>query len=491
MRRRSFLTGLGSLGGAAIATHLGLFQWCTSKVLGAPALPGQRGAKPRIQVGFCQAGPGDLLETGWSGKAYDNDASQATYTRTLQEAADRLGIDLKVQSSRLRNHETADAFLQEALTRQSDGVVLVNMDGHVYGIQAVHRILDQRGDRPLPILAFVPHGTLHSNPGVYQRFREAPHCFVAASANIDWLGTGLRLLKARWQMAQTRLAVVTGTADERKRLAPLGTVLQYTPIQKYVAAYDASEESDEVREIARLYHGQASGMVEPSREDLIQAARAYVASRRLLDETGCHGITMDCFPHVAKRRQPYIFPPCLAFMQLLDEGTTGGCEADVFPALTELLSSYLLGRPGFLHNPIYDTTRNLYAGAHCKAPSRMAGFDVPPDPYVIRSHHEADYGAVPQVLFKENQPATLWRFLSPDTIMLATGSILRNIDNHPADGVGGCRCAFEMALDDVQDVRDVRGHHKILTYGNHRHTIAAWGQLSGVTVEPITGPTRA
>ncbi len=56
-----------------------------------------------------------------------------------------------------------------------------------------------------------------------------------------------------------------------------------------------------------------------------------------------------------------------------------------------------------------DTVRNIYAGAHCKAPTRMAGFNEDPEPYLIRTHHEADYGAVPQVLFRENQPATLWR----------------------------------------------------------------------------------
>jgi hypothetical protein len=91
------------------------------------------------------------------------------------------------------------------------------------------------------------------------------------------------------------------------------------------------------------------------------------------------------------------------------------------------------------------------------------------------------------VLFKENQAATLWRFLSPDSLMIATGTILRNVDSRPDDGVGGCRCAFEMALDDVKDVRDVRGHHKILTYGKHLNTVRAWAQLSGVTVEHITG----
>jgi hypothetical protein len=489
--RRDFLASLGHLGGAAVAVNLGLFRWSTRSVLGAPRLPGEQGAKPLIRVAFCQAGPDDILQAGWPGLAYDDDASQALYTRTLERAAAELGVALDVRKERLGGHDAADVFLSETLERNADGIVLTNMDGHVYGIQAVHRILDQRGVRDLPVLVFVPHGTLHANPGVYQRFREAPHCFVGATAEVDWLAQGLRMLKARWQMAHSRLAVVTGDVEREETLDPLGTVLHYVPIQTYVDLYEGTGYSEEVRGIAELYEEMSRDILEPSRDDLRQAARAYVASRRLLDETGCHGVTMDCFPHVAKRRLPHIFPPCLAFMQLLDEGSTGGCEADVFPALTELLSSYLLGRPGFLHNPIYDTVRNIYAGAHCKAPTRMAGFDEDPEPYVIRTHHEADFGAVPQVLFTENQPATLWRFLSPDALMIATGTILRNVDSHPEDGIGGCRCAFEMALDDVRDVRDVRGHHKILTYGKHLHTVRAWAQLAGVRVEHITGGTVA
>jgi hypothetical protein len=134
IRRRSFLSGLGGLGGAALAFHLGLLKSSTTRVLGAPALPGGTGPRPRVHVGFCQAGPGDLLEAGWPGKAYDADASQALYTRTLERAATELGVDLQVQKLRLRNDATADAFLDAALGAEADGVVLTVMDGHVYGI---------------------------------------------------------------------------------------------------------------------------------------------------------------------------------------------------------------------------------------------------------------------------------------------------------------------------------------------------------------------
>jgi hypothetical protein len=53
-------------------------------------------------------------------------------------------------------------------------------------------------------------------------------------------------------MANTRMAVVTGDASREGRLDPLGTVLQYTPVQRYLDVYNATKASDEVREISRL-----------------------------------------------------------------------------------------------------------------------------------------------------------------------------------------------------------------------------------------------
>ncbi|MDW7760439.1 MAG: hypothetical protein SCM96_07360 [Acidobacteriota bacterium] len=71
--------------------------------------------------------------------------------------------------------------------------------------------------------------------------------------------------------------------------------------------------------------------------------------------------------------------------------------------------------------------------------------------------------------------------------MDAAGAILHNVDTRPDDGVGGCRTSFVMAMDDVKDVREIRGHHKVLTYGRHLHAVKAWAGLSGVGLEHITG----
>jgi hypothetical protein len=42
-------------------------------------------------------------------------------------------------------------------------------------------------------------------------------------------------------------------------------------------------------------------------------------------------------------------------------------------------------------------------------------------------------------------------------------------------------------MDDVADVRDIRGHHNLLVYGNHINELRAWSQLAGVRLEHATG----
>ncbi len=483
--RRQFLVRAGLAGGAAMALNSGLVQVSARQVMGRPMLPGDGPEKPLIRVGFLQSPPGVYREMGWPGKEYDSDASQALYTRTLEESAQAQGIILRIQDARIGDDAGVNALLASALEERAAGVLLINMEAQTYGVQGMYHFLKQRGDRrELPLLGFVPHGTLHHDPSDYEPFRAAPYCFMAASAEIGWLATGLRMLKARWQMANTRLAVVTGGEDREQTLEPLGTTLRYVPMQRYKEIEADAQGAEEIKEIARLYLENAKDRIEPSEEEVFNGARSYVAVRRLLDETKCHGVAINCFGPVTGQE---ILPPCLAFMQLLNEGSVGVCEADIYPGLTQLLSRYLLDRPGFLHNPIHDTTRNLYAGGHCTAPTRMAGFEEEPEPYILRSHHEAGFGAVPQVLLKKDQPATLWRFLSPESLMIATGTILRNVDTQRHDGTGGCRTSFVMAMDDVDDVRQIRGHHKVLTYGDNLHMVRAWADLAGVKLEHITG----
>ncbi len=66
-------------------------------------------------------------------------------------------------------------------------------------------------------------------------------------------------------------------------------------------------------------------------------------------------------------------------------------------------------------------------GAHCTAPTKMDGFDAPNSEYVLRSHHESDWGVAPQVLLREGQEVTMMKFVHPGELMACAGTLLEKL----------------------------------------------------------------
>ena len=469
--RRQFLARLGLAGGAALTIHSGLFGWSAGAVMGKPKVPGDSAAKPRIMVGFAR--PDFNRYYLWPGAGFPLDENQKLFTEIIEKAAEELGVTLLIEREPLKDNDAMNAFLAK-WGGEADGALVTQM-GREQRRAAVGHFLDARPEG-LPAVIFGPQGTRT------WRIEERPESFIGTTDNPQWLATALRMLKARWQMANTRLAVIRGNEEHEERLEPLGTTLHHMPLQWIRDAMRAAEGSDEAREIADRYIKDAVKIVEPSETDILNASRNYVANRMLMEEKGVHAVTTDCLGLVREGDGSLV--QCLAFCRLLDEGTCGGCEADVYPALTCLLSSYLLGRPGFMSNPVVHTATNEYVGTHCQTPTRMAGFNEPPHPFKIRPHHETQQGVTLQVDYAEKQPATLWRFLASDSLRVGTGTITRNArPEHHEDGIGGCQNGYAMEVDGVDDVRLMaRYSHPVLTYGKHRTTIAAWCQLAGINV---------
>ncbi len=470
--RRQFLARLGMAGGAAMAVHAGLFQWSTRVVMGMPKVPGDTGEKPRIMVGFAR--PDFERYHLWPGAGFPLDENQQLFTNIIEKAADELGVTVLVEKEPLKDNAAMDAFL-EKWGSEADGAIITQM-GREERRAAVGHFLDARTGENLPTIVYGPQGTRT------WRIEERPESFIGTTDNPQWLETAVRMLKARWQMSNTRLAVIRGDEDREERLEPLGTTLHYMPLQWLRDAMHAAEGSDEAREIAARYIENAVDIVEPNETDIQHASRNYVANRMLMEETGIHAMTTDCLGLVREGDGSLV--QCLAFCQLLDEGTCGGCEADVQPALTCLLSSYLLNKPGFMSNPVIHTATNEYIGTHCQTPTRMNGFDQPAHPFRIRPHHETQQGVTLQVDYAENQPATLWRFIADDTLRVGTGAITRNArPEHHEDGIGGCQNGYAMTVDGVEDVRLMAQYsHPVMTYGKHAVTIGAWCQLAGIDV---------
>ncbi len=483
--RRHFLARFGMAGGAMLFSSRAFSHFAPEGLLSPPGVPGDGTVKPRIHVAFSRRLDDYSDWMSSPGAAYDPSASQMAYTEVLEKAAARQGVNLHFRTKPLRDQECVNQFLREVKAKQADSALIVVMQSRSYGWDQVDHFLKAR-DEDFPAIVYAPRGTYFRTSHL-RRYQDTPRFFLGATHDINWLETGLRTLRALWQIEHTNFAVVGGDREYEEKLKPTGLTLRHIPLNSYVEAFRATQGMAEAETIAREYRDKVREIVEPTADDMIESARTYLASRRIMEEYGCHALTLDCLSLVRNPDTPTCPPPCLAFSRLLNERTCGCCERDTSAGLLLLLSSYLLDKPGFMHNATPFTVRNTYGGTHCTAPTLMSGFDGAEDPYQLRSHAESDVGVAPQVMFRENHPGTLMQFIRPGRLRLATGVILKSIVTQPASGGGGCRTGMEMAMDDVDNVLDItEDRHNVLVYGRHLHEIRAWGKLAGVQVEHFT-----
>jgi hypothetical protein len=130
-----------------------------------------------------------------------------------------------------------------------------------------------------------------------------------------------------------------------------------------------------------------------------------------------------------------------------------------------------------MNDPVPETVKNLLIASHCTSGTRLAGFDQPPAPYILRNHSESALGVSMQVLWPAGEPVTLVRFTGPNEMIIDTGKVVSNVDTPPA---GGCRTSVEIAMDHIEDCRDVKGFHQVVVLGNHRRVLEGFCELYGI-----------
>lgn len=467
LSRRGFLKAAGA---SAVAAHAVLHELSSSLYAIETRPPG----KARVFAAFARPNVKSYY-MGWPGAAYDIAGHQKQYTQVIEKAAEKMGIDVDLTEEPLHDGKTLAAFLAKVEQGKPDGVLITNMSLNS-GWREANAFLDKRG--AVPTVVFSPMGT--SFTGHLQHGRRAKNAFVGATQDVGWLVTALRMLNTVWQMSKARICIVSGNRTADRQLEVIGTTLHYIPRSRFPEELKKIELSDEVRQIAAYYRKEASKIVEPKEDDLLNAVKNYLACRRILEAEKCQGISIDCLGLIGGRQIPC--PPCIAFSRLLDEGSIGTCEADWNAAISQLLTAYLLGRPGFMQDPAPNSVHNTLMGAHCTCATKLDGFDKPHEPFILRSHSESDLGVAPQVLWRKGQKITLMKFTGPNRIILGTGRVLRNIDTPPS---GGCRTSLEVTVDGVADARDVKGFHQLFIYGDFENLYKAYAQLAGIEVVHI------
>ena len=141
----------------------------------------------------------------------------------------------------------------------------------------------------------------------------------------------------------------------------------------------------EAEKVAQTILKRAKGVVEPSDADMLEAAKAYLAIKRICQEERLDAMTIRCFDIVKACGTT----SCLALALLNDEGIVAGCEGDMQTLMSMYLAKRICGETAFMANPsqLTDKTSML---AHCTIPLGMC------DEIRLRSHFESGIGAAVQ-----------------------------------------------------------------------------------------------
>ncbi len=124
---------------------------------------------------------------------------------------------------------------------------------------------------------------------------------------------------------------------------------------------------------------------------LEKSARFYLAQKALIQQYQADGITVNCLGGVySGKLNAY---PCLGFVEMLDAGMIGACEADLVASVSMIAMKHLTGRPGFISDPALDTSKRQIVCCHCVATTRPFGPAGASNPYEILSHSEDRGGA--------------------------------------------------------------------------------------------------
>jgi hypothetical protein len=438
------------------------------------------------------------LYIGRSGAVTNAAGRQVQYLTWGQEEVTKMdnylqGLEKKLGDMQFVGGETipkVDVEQVAARAASADGMVLIWLSGHG-GDYATLEKLSFGVDKPA-VSFFQPfsgHGWMW-----HQQWKNRK---VVLLSTTDWkeLDEAVRLLRVPPLMKQTRILAVNG---------PRGTkaACSADEVRKKLGAELITIKNEEVLEIAKSIDPKAAeaeaesywikpaiGILEPTRQEIIDSARYYLAVKQLMIKEKAQGIcSAACMGNPRA---------CLTFSKLNDIGLVGACEGDIDSTLTMLLFSHAFRTPGFITDPVVDEAKNAVVQFHCTS------FTQRPDgsrmPFLIRNQTDSQGGVALQVQWQVGEPVTMAKLVNLDTMLAVPGKITETGSSPLA-----CRTQFTQSVRDARhlylnwgggaivppgtigDISKYAGAmpmlHRAVFYGDHMRGIRRLGNLMGFKV---------
>ena len=222
----------------------------------------------------------------------------------------------------------------------------------------------------------------------------------------------------------------------------------------------------EVEKVAQTMVERAKAVKEPTSADMLEAAKTYLAIKKICQENRLDAVTIRCFDIVKACGTT----SCLALALLNDEGIVAGCEGDMQTLMSMYLAKHLCGEAAFMANPsnLTDETSML---AHCTIPLSMC------DETVIRSHFESGIGvAIQGVLPLTDYTLLKWGGPKLDRYFVTEAKAIETpYSNH------FCRTQITLNVNlKPYLLQHSIGNHHVIIRGRHAEKIRRFMKSNGV-----------
>ena len=222
----------------------------------------------------------------------------------------------------------------------------------------------------------------------------------------------------------------------------------------------------EAAKVAQDMVKRAKAVCEPSCADMVEAAKAYLAIKKICQEEHLDALTIRCFDIVKTCGTT----SCLALALLNDEDIVAGCEGDMQTLLTMWLTKRLCGEVAFMANPS-QLTDNSAMLAHCTIPLTMC------DETIVRSHFESGIGVAVQGLLPLTD-YTLFKWGGPklDRYFVTEAKAIETpYSNH------FCRTQITLNVNSKPYLlQHSIGNHHVIIRGRHADEIKRFMETNGV-----------
>ncbi|GAF73192.1 unnamed protein product, partial [marine sediment metagenome] len=382
------------------------------------------------------------------------------------EIEERRGAKITVDPRPVASAGDAQRVAKELQASPPDGLLLVMFYNGSLGHADV--LLKAAAELGLPAVFFIGLGVKH---GQVSHYRRPGVYFIQSLDNLAAIEYGVRMMQTKKVLAQTKLLSITEAPQPREGTEKFfGIKVRVIPFEHYAREFQRLKLGPEAAELIASFKAGAKEIRGVTAEAFQNAARAHLALEKLLADEGADGLTMNCL-----RRG--MLKPCMSFSRLNGQLIPAACENDFAAMYTQLIGQLLIGRPGFQHNPCFETEANHYYASHCTCATKLHGPDGPSEDYLLRRFAHTNEGSCAiQVFWPQGEPVTMVHYYSdrPAKLDVYRGRVVKS---HAMPPAAGCTTNVQIEITDRPDACSVAGHHNLIFCGDYAREFRLFANL--------------